>query len=106
MMATMEAAVAREVWHRLEALNAVTYFSPECRAAPEQLGLTGFWMGYFACRAAPMGPVGPAVVEATFFNFHPRRVQRAIPEAWARAEPETVLDARAVAAATALRRPL
>ena len=102
----MDAAVARTVWHRLEAINAVTYFSPECRDAPARLGLDGFWMGYFACRSAPMGAVGAGVVEATFFNFHPARVRRAIPDAWDRATPAAILDARSAAAASALRRLL
>jgi hypothetical protein len=94
------------IWHRLETLNAVTYFSPECRQAPEALGLQGFWMGYFAFRAAPMGPVPAGVVEATFANFHPDRVRRAIPDAWARTAPGACLEARSGAAATALRRLL
>jgi hypothetical protein len=102
----VDAAVARKLWHRLEAVNAVAYFSPECRELPERLGLTGFWMGYFACRAAPMGPVGSAVVEATFYNFHPRRVRRAIPEAWTRVDPAVLVSTRAAAAAAALRRLL
>jgi hypothetical protein len=102
----VDPAVARMLWHRLEAVNAVTYFSPECREAPERLGLTGFWMGYFACRAAPMGRVAPAVVEATFYNFHPRRVRGAIPEAWTRVEPDVLVATRAAAAAAALRRLL
>jgi len=63
-------------------------------------------MGYFACRAAPMGPVAPGVVDATFFNFHPRRVRTALPEAWSRAAPATILEARATAATAALRRLL
>ena len=67
-------------------------------------GLRGFWMGYFASRAAPMGAVGPGVVEATFFNFHPAMVQRAVPSAWSYASPNAVLDARHRAAATSLRR--
>jgi hypothetical protein len=102
----MEAALARTIWHRLETLNAVAYFSPECREAPARLGLKGFWMGYFACRAAPMGPVAAGVVEAAFFNFHPDRVRRAIPDAWTIASPAEVLEARASAAAGALRRLL
>jgi hypothetical protein len=97
---------ARQLWHRVEMVNAVTYFSPECRAAPEALGLKGFWMGYFACRAAPLGPAPAAVVEATFFNFHPARVERAIPDAWRLADPDDVIVARARAAAAALRRLL
>ena len=100
----MDARVTRSLWRRLEALNAVAYFSPECREAPAEIGLKGFWMGYFACRAAPMGPVGAGVVEATFANFHPDRVKRAIPDAWSLAEPAGVLTVRWSAAAAALRR--
>ena len=102
----MEGAVARVIWHRLEVVNAVTYFSPECRDAPARLGLQGFWMGYFACRAAPMGAVGAGVVEATFFNFHPDRVRRAIPHAWTIVDPADLVVAGADAAAAALRRLL
>jgi hypothetical protein len=102
----VEPAQARAAWHRLETINAVAYFTDECRRAPEDLGLVGFWMGYFACRAAPMGPVGPGVVEATFANFHPDRVRRAIPDAWSRAAPAAVVDARSTATAAALRRLL
>lgn len=102
----MDSAFARSLWHRLELINAVAYFTPECRAAATNLDLQGFWMGYFACRAAPMGPVGAGVVEATFYNFHPNRVRRAIPDAWARADPASIVAARAQAAATALRRLL
>lgn len=102
----VEPALARALWHRLEALNAVTYFSPECRDAPSRHGLQGFWTGYFACRAAPMGPVPSGVVEATFFNFHPSRVRRAIPGAWTVADPSRLVDVRTEAAARALRRLL
>ena len=34
-------------------------------------GYRGFWMGYFAGRAAPLGAVGPEVVGALFYNFAP-----------------------------------
>lgn len=105
-IAVVDPTLARTIWHGLEALNAVAYFSPESREAPKRLGMKGFWMGYFACRAAPMGPVGAGLVEATFFNFHPDRVRRAIPDAWAIATPGDVLEARSVAAAAALRRLL
>ena len=53
------------------------------RRVLRDVGLRGFWMGYpFVGRAAPLGAVGPAVVTATFFNFHPEMVRRAIPDAW------------------------
>lgn len=97
---------ARDLWHALEPINAVTYFSPESQRALAGLGCRGFWMGYFAARAAPMGAVGPATVEATFFNFHPARVRRAIPDAWSFASPSEVLTARSEAAAASLRRLL
>jgi len=82
------------MWPRYESVHAVTYFADECAAAFRAAGLKGFWMGYFAGRAAPMGAVGPAAVDAIFFNFHPGRVARALPDAWALAPPERVLDAR------------
>lgn len=102
----MDAALARTVWHHVETINAVTYFCEECREAPENLGLKGFWMGYFAGRAAPMGRVTAGVVEATFFNFHPDRVHHALPAAWDLATPEDLVTVRAGAAARALRRLL
>ena len=100
----MEAWHSRRAWQLLEAFNAVTYFSPECREGPERLGLRGFWMGYFSGRAAPMGAAPPALVEATFYNFHPAMVRRALPDAWARAAPEDVVAVRSAGAAAALRR--
>jgi hypothetical protein len=98
--------VARTLWHHLETINAVTYFTAECRQAPVDLGLKGFWMGYVASRAAPMGPVPPGVIEATFFNFHPGRIRRAVPDAWALASIDDIIHARTEAAAAALRRLL
>ncbi len=68
----MQARTARVVWRQLEPIHAVTYFAPRCRAAFSDVGLRGFWMGYFARRAAPLGAVGPAVVTATFINFPSR----------------------------------
>jgi hypothetical protein len=97
---------ARAMWRRIEAVHAVTYFAPESRHQLVATGLRGFWMGYFAARAAPLGAVGPAVVAATFFNFHPSMVERAIPDAWTYAEPSAVVLARRAGAATALRRLL
>lgn len=99
----MEPGEARQLWHLLETVHAVTYFSPICRQVRLDLGMQGFWMGYFATRAAPMGPVAPGVVTATFFNFHPAMVERAIPDAWGYASPEAIIEARAEAAASALR---
>jgi hypothetical protein len=82
----------------------VTYFAPESRDAWRAVGLQGFWMGYFAARAAPLGAVAPATVTATFFNFHPTMVGRAIPDARGFAPPSDVVEARRSGAARALRR--
>ncbi|MFI9155239.1 hypothetical protein [Streptomyces sp. NPDC053367] len=100
----MDAGYARSVWQVIEPLHAVTYFAPESREAAREVGLRGFWMGYFALRAAPLGAVAPGVVEAAFFNFHPAMVRRALPDAWDFASPEAVLRARADSATAALRR--
>ncbi len=99
-------SVARNVWRRLEPLHAVTYFAAEPLAALADLGYRGFWMGYFAGRAAPLGPVGPDVVGALFYNFAPSRVARALPDAWAIAPPAAALDARRTGSVAALRRAL
>jgi hypothetical protein len=101
----MQPGDARRVWHLIETIHAVTYFAEESREAARRLGLEGFWMGYFAFRAAPMGPVLPAVVTSTFFNFHPARVDRALPDAWRLVgDVEVIVAARRAAAAGSVRR--
>jgi hypothetical protein len=102
----VDPAVARRMWHLLEPYHAPVYFAPEVREAMTAVGLKGFWMGYFAGRAAPLGAVGPEVVTALFFGFHPEMVARALPDAWAYASPAAVLDARRAAVAGALERIL
>jgi hypothetical protein len=99
-----DAELARRLWSRVEPIHVVTYFSPEARAALSAAGYKGFWMGYFAGRAAPLGPVGPEVVFATFYNFSIRHVSRAIPDAWAFAPPSTALEARERGSVAALQR--
>jgi helix-turn-helix protein len=94
---------ARELWRLLEPIHGLLYFSPDAKARFEAAGLKGYWMGYFASRAAAMGPVGPEVVEATFYVFHPSLVHRAIPDAWSLASPEAVREARYALADSTLR---
>ena len=53
-------------------------------------GLRGFWSGYFAARAAPLGRVGAGPVTAAFFNFHPAMVAKAVPGCWDVVAPETL----------------
>ncbi len=99
-----DAQMARRLWSRLEPIHVVTYFSPEARAALSAAGYKGFWMGYFAGRAAPMGRVGAEVVLATFYNFSIAHVSRAIPDAWTFAPPSAALEARQRGATAALQR--
>jgi len=93
---------ARRMWRALETLHMTVYFNPEPRDAYRRAGLRGGWMGYFASRSAAMGPVPAEVVVATFYNFHPRMVHRAIPDAWGFATPAEVLAARYQGADAAL----
>ncbi len=82
----------------------MTYFAPESRTALDELRYRGFWMGYFAARSAPFGAVPPEVVTATFYNFDPQRVAKALPAAWEIASPADALKARNASAEAALRR--
>jgi hypothetical protein len=76
------APTARRMWTLFEAVHVMTYFGPQARAAYEVAGLRGFWRGYFAGRAAPVGAVGAPVVISTFFSFAPAFVRRAVPAVW------------------------
>jgi hypothetical protein len=100
---TDAAHTARSMWTLFEPIHAVTYFAPEARAAFEEAGLRGFWRGYFAGRAAPLGPAGAAVVTASFFNFAPAFVARAVPAVWELITPEDALRTRLAGAEAALR---
>lgn len=102
----MDPTTARRMHRTLEPYHGMIYFVPEGPDAYERLGLSGRRMGYFASRAAALGAVPAEVVIATFFNFSPALVRRSIPEAWRRADPAEVLDARLAAADAALRRML
>src|SRR6476646_7116723 len=111
--------MARSMWTLFEPVHAVTYFTAEARSAYEQAGLRGFWRGYFAGRAAPLGAAGAggtvaasagaagaAMVAASFFNFAPAFVARAIPGVWELITPEEALRVRLAGAAEGLGRLL
>jgi len=95
--------LARRLWTGFETLHAVTYFAPECAEANRGLGLKGFWMGYFATRAAPMGTPLAAEIGEAFFSFRPSMIERAIPDAWSFADKHDILETRAGSAAGVLR---
>lgn len=97
---------ARELWRLLEPIHAVTYFSPEPLARLKAAGYRGFWMGYFAGRAAPLGAASADLVHALFYNFTFDHVARAIPDAWQFAPPAVGIKARQEGSVAALRRHL
>jgi hypothetical protein len=97
---------ARRLWALGEPYHALIYFSDELQTASARLGLGGFWNGYFAFRAAPLGPVGPSVVTAIFYNFAPAFVGRRVPSVWELATPAEALAGRLAAVDLAVRRIL
>lgn len=99
----MDASISRRLWQVAEPFHAVVYFSPQARQAMEDAGLRGFWRGYFAGRAAPLGRTPAPVVTATFFNFRPSMVERAIPALWDLVEPAAAAAARLAGADATLR---
>ncbi len=98
---------ARKTWKTLEPVHAMIYFAPEAR---EEYAGVGFdlkanpALGYFPSRAAAMGPVGPGIVHATFFNFSRVACEFGLAGAWETASPADVLAARYRGADRALRR--
>src|SRR4051794_30288813 len=92
----------RQLWQGFEALHDVVYFTPAASTAYAEIGCRGWWMGYFASRAAALGTVGPDLVTALFFGFAPGMVARAIPDAWRLADREAVLTTRQRIAVDAL----
>jgi hypothetical protein len=99
----VDTAGARLAWQVGEPVHLLLYFHPRFGEITEAAGCKGFWMGYYGCRAAPLGPVPPAVVEATFYSFSPSHVAGSVPGVWTRAAPATLLETRLAAADTALR---
>lgn len=101
----MEPIVARKTHRTLEIIHGLIYFAPEATEAYAALGVTGR-SGYFASRSAPMGAASAELVIATFFNFEPGLVRRAMDGVWDIVTPAALLDARFAAADAMLRRAL
>jgi hypothetical protein len=87
-------SLRRSFWRSVETIHHVVYFEPGGKDRYASAGLKGYWMGYFATRAAPMGRVSPDVVVATFHGFSPTLVHRAIPSAWDLADLDDILSMR------------
>ncbi len=71
----------RRLARLVEPIHTVCYYAPEIDGFKEH-GFRGWWHSYFGYRAAPMGEVSAATVIATFYNFAPRMVERAVPGCW------------------------
>jgi hypothetical protein len=101
----VDAVAAGRLTRALDPLHSVVYFAPE---ADEKYGELGFdsVTHYFAGRSAPMGAVSANVVAATFYNFNPRLIARAIPAAWELAPPAAVTRVRYEIVASVLPRVL
>ena len=98
-------ALARQMWRVVEPLHAILYYAPEVTEEAERLGypVDTRWPSYFAWRAAPLGPAGPAAVSSAFFSFSPEMVARFVPAAWRVAAPDLVLERRLAGIDRALR---
>lgn len=79
----------RRLARAAEAVHTLAYYTPEIRRFGDD-GFSGWWHAYFAYRSAPMGPVPASVVTATFYNFAPRMIERAVPGCWDIMSPREV----------------
>lgn len=86
--------LARKAHRTLEPMHVVAYFSPEAAENYKAAGSRGGLRAYFGVRSAPMGAVSPEVVVATFYNFAPYLVAKAIPSVWETTTPEQLYAAR------------
>lgn len=98
-------ALARTTWRTLEPYHGAVYFSPEAAERYAALGVDAR-TGYFASRSAALGAAPADLVVATFYNFNPQLVRRAIPAAWEAATPERFAAARLAGVDATLRRIL
>ncbi len=99
-------ATARRMFELVEPIGVIPYSADEPNETMFALGFTNYWDTYFAGRAAPLGLVPAAVVDALFYNFAPGEVARHIPEVWRTTTPEAAIAARRAGCANALRRIL
>lgn len=93
-VSTERRALVRLVWRTLEPYHAVTYFARDAVGAYPDAGVTGFWRGYFAGRASPLGRVGAGAVTAIFYGFAPEFVRRAVPSIWDSMPPDRAVATR------------
>ena len=90
----MDAFSAGQLSRALDRLHSTIYFAPESVERVTELGLEHQRAQYFASRSAPMGAVNAKVVAATFYNFNPELIAKAIPAAWEIASPTAITRVR------------
>lgn len=98
--------VARRLYDLTEPISLVNFFAEEPNEAMAGLGLRGYWDGYFAGRAAPLGRAPAEVVDAAFYSFADGEVARHVPRVWETTTPEAAHAARERGCVVALRRIL
>ena len=98
--------VARRLFELTEPIAAVNFSADEPNEAMAELGLSGYWDGYFAGRSAPLGRVPAEVVHAAFYNFAEGEVARHVPRVWETTTPDAAYAARVRGCVRALRRIL
>ncbi|MGW3350065.1 SCO6745 family protein [Nonomuraea rubra] len=88
--------LARRMWHQLEPIHAVLYFSPQGFGQAAALGydVESRWPSYFAYRTAPLGRAGTRLATAVYYSFSPRMIAEQVPAVWEVASPGQVLRAR------------
>jgi hypothetical protein len=97
---------ARRLWQHVEVVHAVVYFAPEVAEGFAEAGVEGWWAGYFAGRAAPLGECSAEVVQAAFYGFAPGRVAKAVPRVWRSLSPGAAIRLREHRAGVVLDRVL
>jgi len=95
-------AKVHRMFELIEPIATVT-FSDVPNEAFLALGMRNYWDGYFAGRAAPLGPAPAEVVHAVFYNFAPGEVARHIPWVWGKTTPQEAIAVRERGSAAALR---
>jgi hypothetical protein len=91
--------LARRMWHQLEPIHAVLYFSPQAFEEAASLGydVESRWPSYFAFRTAPLGRVGTRLATAAYYSFSPQMIAEHVPAVWDVATPEQMLRTRLTA---------
>ncbi|WP_442945955.1 SCO6745 family protein [Nonomuraea sp. LPB2021202275-12-8] len=91
--------LARSMWHQMEPIHAVLYFSPEAFEEAAALGydVESRWPSYFAYRTAPLGTAGTRLATAAYYSFSPSMIAEHFATIWDTATPRQVLAARLTA---------